>query len=363
MVLVLLDVLDVLVEKVRRVHRSALGFGVKLCTEDGARGVNDALVGLVVQVGEVLPPLTRQRGRVDGVSVVLGGDVTLAGGEVERWDVVGTVAVLELDGLGAGSEGNQLVAHTDTHDRDLGGLKQLAEVVDGGRAVSGVTWTVRDEDTVEVVGDLVDGVVEGEASDAGTAGDEAAKDVLLDTAVDQSNVHVTERRADVEGSLGRNTADQVDGLGVDVGLVLVGIILLTHSDAGQRRTLLTEVCHNLTSVHTRDGGNTFASAPLGQRLDGSPVAVPQSIVLDNDTRGLDVRRLKESEQAVLIAGGGWHAVVANEGLGEDKNLSTVGGIRHGFGVADQRGGEDGLARDVGFGAKRLARKDGAILHG
>lgn len=122
--------------------------------------------------------------------MVLRGNVALAGREVESRDIVGTVAVLELYGLGAGGESDELVTHAYAHDGDLGSLEQLAKVIHGRCAVSGITWAVGDEDTVKVVGDLVDGVVEGEASDTGTTRDQAAKNVLLDTAIDQSNVHV-----------------------------------------------------------------------------------------------------------------------------------------------------------------------------
>jgi hypothetical protein len=362
-VLVPLHIINVLVKQVGRVHGSALCFGVELRAEDRARGVNEALVGLVVQVGKVLLPLAAESSRVNSVSVVLRSDVALSSGEIQSGDVVGTVAVLELDGLSSGSESDELVTHAYAHHGDLGSLEQLAEVVHGGSAVSGVTGTVRDENTVEVVGDLVNGVVEGEASNARASGDEAAKDVLLDTTVDQRNVHVSKRRADVEGSLSGHTADQVDGLRINVGLVLVGIVLLTDGDTSKGRTLLTEVCHNLTRVDTGDGGDTLASAPLGEGLDGSPVAVLQGIVLDNDARSLDVGRLKVSEQAVLIAGGRGDAVVADQGLGEDENLSTVGRIGHGFRVSDERGGENCLAGDVGFGAERLARENRAILSG
>ena len=235
---------------------------MELGTEDGTRVVDQTLIGLVVEVGEVLPPFAGQGGWVDRVSVVLRSDVALAGGEVESRDVVSTVTVLELDGLCTGSKGDKLVTHTDAHDGDLGGLEQLAEVVDGGGAVGWVTRAVGDEDTVEVVGDLVDGVVEGEASDAGTARDETAKDVLLDTTVDQSYVHVAQGRADVEGSLGRYTTHEVDSLGVDVCLVFISIVFLTDRDTSKRRTLLTEVCYNLTSVNARDGGDTLSSTPL-----------------------------------------------------------------------------------------------------
>lgn len=248
--LVLLDIVNVLVEQVGRVKRTALGFGMELSAEDGSGDVDQSLVGLVVQVGEVLLPFAGESCGVNGVSVVLRGNVAFARGEVERGDVMGTVTILELDRLCASGESNQLVTHAYTHDGDLGRLKELAEVVNGSCAVSWVTGSVGDEDTIEVVCDLVDGVVKGEAGDACTSGNETAEDVLLDTTIDQSNVHVAEGRADVEGSLGRDTTDQVDGLRIDVGLILIGIVLLTNGDTSQRGTLLTKISNNLSGVDT-----------------------------------------------------------------------------------------------------------------
>ena len=253
LLLVLLHALDVLVEEVGRVEGSTLRLRVELGAENRAGVVDKTLVGLVVQVGEVLPPVSREGGGIDGITVVLGSDVALSGGKVKRRDVVRTVAILELDGLSTGSEGEQLVTHANAHHRNLGGLEQPAEVVHGRGAVSRVTRAVGDENAIEVVGDLVNRVVEGERCNAGAPGDKAAENVLLHTAVDQGDVQVTERRAHVERSLRANTANKVDGLGVNVGLVLVGIILLADGDASQRRTLLTEVGDDLTGVHTGNG--------------------------------------------------------------------------------------------------------------
>ena len=64
---------------------------------------------------------------------------------------------------------------------------------------------------------------------------------------------------------------------------------------------------------------------------------------------------------MLIAGVGGDSVVADQRLGEDEDLSTVGGIGHGLGVSNEGCGEDSLAGDVCFGTKRLAFEDGAVL--
>ena len=64
---------------------------------------------------------------------------------------------------------------------------------------------------------------------------------------------------------------------------------------------------------------------------------------------------------MLVAGGGWHAVVADQWLGEDEDLAAVGGVGHGLWIADQRGGEDGFARDVGLCTEGLAMVDWSVL--
>lgn len=64
---------------------------------------------------------------------------------------------------------------------------------------------------------------------------------------------------------------------------------------------------------------------------------------------------------MLVASIGRHTVVANQRLGENEDLTTVGGIGHGFGVSDERRGEDSFTGDVGFGTKRLSGEDGSIL--
>lgn len=355
------DVLKVLLKEVRAVHWATLGLGVELGREDGAGAVHHSLVAAVVEVDKVLLEVVGQGGGVDGVSVVLGGDVALAGGQVQGGDVVGSVAVLHLDRLGADGHGQKLVAETDSHDGDGRSLHQAGKVVDGLLAVDWVAGAVGDEDTVKVVGNLVDRVVVREDGERSTTADQAAEDVLLDTAVDQSNVEVSVGRLNHEGSLGADTLDQVDLARVDKAFVLIGIVLVANGDPSEGRTLLSEEGDNGSSIDAGNGGNTLASTPIAQTLDGGPVAVLKGDVGDNNTSTLNVRRLKVLQKVVLVTLTGGNAVVANQGLGEDEDLATVRGVGHGFGVADERSGEDGLARDVSVGAKGLASENGAIL--
>lgn len=143
------------------------------------------------------------------------------------------VSVLELDGSGTCCEGKELMAETDTHDWNLGGFHEAAQVIDCFLAMCWVTGTVRDEDAVEVVGDFVDWEVIWEDCGARSSADQASQDVLLDTAVDDCHVHISVLGADVEWSLGADFLDQVNLLGVDESLILIGIVFLSNGDSSQ----------------------------------------------------------------------------------------------------------------------------------
>jgi hypothetical protein len=167
----------------------------------------------------------------------------------------------------------------------------------------------------------------------------------------------------VEGLLGRHFGDEVDLLGIDERLVLVRIVLLADGDACQRAALLSQVGDDGTRVDAGDGGDALARAPLSQRLHGGPVRVLLGMVGDNDSGGLDVRGFKVLQQAGIVTGiTGGDSVVADERLGEDQDLAAVGGVGHGLGVADERGGEDGFAGDGLAGAERGAVVDGTSLY-
>jgi len=164
-----------------------------------------------------------------------------------------------------------------------------------------------------------------------------------------------------EGSLGGDTLDQVDLAGINETLILVGIVLFSNGDPSQGRALLSEVGDNGAGINARDGGNSLSGAPLAKTLDGSPMAVVDSDIGDNDTSTLNVGGLEVLEKVILVSDGGGNAIVANQGLSEDEDLASVGGVGHGLGVANKRGGEDGLTRDVGIGAESLALENRTVL--
>lgn len=53
------------------------------------------------------------------------------------------------------------------------------------------SWSIGDEDTVKVLADVLDGVVERQTCHRGTSGNETSNDVLLNTAINDCDVQIT----------------------------------------------------------------------------------------------------------------------------------------------------------------------------
>ena len=64
-----------------------------LIPEERFGGMNDALVGLVIGVGEEWAPAIRQSAGIHSKAMVLGGDVAAQAVFIHAWLVVATIAV------------------------------------------------------------------------------------------------------------------------------------------------------------------------------------------------------------------------------------------------------------------------------
>lgn len=74
----------------------------------------------------------------------------------------------------------------------------------------------------------LNGEIVGECSNRSSPADKRTKDILLRPAVKHSDVQVSLGGANVEGGLGADAFYKVDLLGVNEGLVLVGVIFLSN---------------------------------------------------------------------------------------------------------------------------------------
>ena len=254
------------------------------------------------------------------------------------------------------------MAQADTHDGDLRGLHEHLQVVHSGLAVRWVSRAIGDKDTIVVIGHLLNLEIIREDRNTGSTADQASENVLLDTTINQSDVVLGVVRLDNEGGFRANLLDKVNLARIDETLVFVGIVLITNRDSGQGGSLLSEVSDNGTGVNARDGGNAFSGTPCAEALNSSPMTILLGDVGDNHTSTLDMRRLEVPQEVPFVTLRGRHAIVSNQWLREDQDLSSVGRVGHRLRVAYKGSGEDGFAGNVGVGTESSSLEYGSVLH-
>ena len=237
--------------------------------------------------------------------------------------------------LETGGHADDLMAHADSKHGLVPFLERLAEMHCSLHAVVRVSRAVAEEETIELVTDIVEVVVPRQDSDSGTTTDKRAKDVRLCAEVEHGDLHVTSgvqlvRR--LRGDLG----DKVLCRRIPVLLSLgrgkrrVG----ANGKAAEGRALVPKKGGDGTCVDASDARDVVPLAPRSDRFDGGVVRELLCDVGDHDGAALDVLRL-ENDTYVLIVDRSLvvgDTVISNEGSGEDKDLTTVGGIGHRLGI-------------------------------
>ncbi|KAI6769203.1 hypothetical protein HG531_010307 [Fusarium graminearum] len=179
------------IEEELGVARTGSALGVELHTEVRLLSVVDTLVAAVVGVDEKLLPAVGQAVGIDGETVVLRSDVTLASDHAGARNVVASVTELHLLGGGTSSTGEELVTQADTKDGDLVLLEDGSDVLDGVLEDGGVTGTVGEEETIEFVNGAGNIVVPGADKDFDTTLEEAPQLVELHTDIEAQNTDST----------------------------------------------------------------------------------------------------------------------------------------------------------------------------
>src|SRR5437870_5541999 len=111
-----MDGRDELIEQKAGVNRARCRFRMELHAQEWPLAVPYAFVRAVVEILEPRRPARGQRPLVHGMTVVLGRDVAARRAHHGARLVLAAVSELELVGVGAGSERQDLVTEADAED-------------------------------------------------------------------------------------------------------------------------------------------------------------------------------------------------------------------------------------------------------
>lgn len=193
------------------------------------KGERNTFIAGVVEIDEVLFPVTWEGRCVDRVAMVLARYMASSCCKIQGWNVTAdgffflertrsskhtwsfnllrTIAIFEFDCLGTRGKTEQLVAEADPKDWDLRRCHQFLQRINRVLAMGRVARSIRDEDAVEVVGNFLNGIIVWKGRHACSPADQAAENVFLNPAVDDRNMDISIGGVDVEGGLGADLAN------------------------------------------------------------------------------------------------------------------------------------------------------------
>src|SRR5258706_8607482 len=137
------------VEQITHLMRARAGLGVPLETECGFVGARDALAGAIEQGFMGDANIGRQRGFIDRETVILAGDIHLAGIDILYRVISAVMAEFHLDGPGTRRQAKQLMTEANSKYRQvfrnqfLNGPNRLITGL-------GVAGAVRQEDAIRL---------------------------------------------------------------------------------------------------------------------------------------------------------------------------------------------------------------------
>ncbi|KAH3666829.1 hypothetical protein OGAPHI_003278 [Ogataea philodendri] len=305
-------------------------FWVELNREERLLGVVNTFVRTVVGVDKQFFPSSTQSIDVDGVTVVLGGDVTSTGdgGYTKDW----SLWVLE------------------------GSLQFLNNVLHDRR----ISRTIGDEQTVIFFfGEIV---IPWNNLQGNSAVDETPDLVVLHTNINSNDLDDFSvwtklgkvlRRIVHDRLLGRHLGNQVLGIRVDplrnieVGLPrtdLQALInagsLLLQTKSTQSGTVLSQLLGQSSGIDTVDCRNSLRLEPLSQRRLGKIMRVLLGVMSNNQTSNMDLvglkvfrKRLNHLIHQITV----WNTVVTHQWIRDHQNLSLIRWISDGFRITHHTG--------------------------
>mmetsp|Transcript_14658 Transcript_14658/g.31278 ORF Transcript_14658/g.31278 Transcript_14658/m.31278 type:complete len:440 (-) Transcript_14658:504-1823(-) len=264
-----------------------LVLGMELSREVRTRFVDESLVTVVVEVGEQFLVVIAQGGGVNVIPVILRGDVTLPSCVVDHWLILPTVAERKLLRLTSCRNTQQLISQTNTEDRlhlALRNANSLLQLLDRLLTVRGISRSVREEDSIELVHVSREGMVPRHDSELDSPINHKSDHIVLHSAVHSHDFDGIARSVHFR-LLDTHFSDQ---------MTIVGVLprgrrrcIQIHLNASNHGTLFANLFREHARVDVAKTGNSLFLEPVAEGRRGLPVGVMMGVILHDKARCVD----------------------------------------------------------------------------
>ncbi|OPZ67029.1 MAG: hypothetical protein BWY83_02723 [bacterium ADurb.Bin478] len=244
------------------------------------------------------------------------------------------MAEFQFVGVGAGGQGQDLIAETDAHQRFFP-LHHFAHDLDGLAAHLGIAGPVGDEHAVVfLIGEIV---IPRNSTHAQPPRRQTADNVILAAAIDQHHFFFT--LAVFHRFCDADLLHQVDFVRI-IKVLFIG----EKNDPPQHRPFIAQSLGQHARIDAVQRRRLVADQPIGQASLRVPVAVFKRVFGDDQALDVNPVGFEIFIQPVLKNASG-HAIVADQGIGEHQDLSVIGWIGKALRITHHAGIEHHLSGD------------------
>ena len=133
-------------------------------------------------------------------------------------------------------------------------------------------------------------------------------------------------------------------------------LLIANDHPPHHHTTFAQAHRQAARIYSGDGRHLFTAQPLRQRLLRVPVRISLTVVGHNHCLYMYAAALHPCRQPVALQSYRWHAIVANQRIGEHEHLTGITGVGKTLRIACHGGIEHHFTRYVFLGAKRPAQE-------
>src|SRR5574344_1743480 len=277
----------------------------------------DTFIRTVVHVNKQFIPITSKSLCVNSITMVLTCDITLLCTNKTNRLIMTTMTILKFIYISTCSLCQQLVTHTDTTDWLRAYTHLLSYYVDSIRANIWITRTISKEKSIILHISIV--IVPRNSHYLYTTFDKTSYNICLNTTINK-NDFLSGTFIISDNILTRDSINKIHAFIISFWNI---VWLIIKNDFTHHYTMFTQNFCKFPGVDTRYAWNMFTFKPVSKTFNSIPMTILLAIIINNNSRSINLITLHESWNAITFNCERRHTVISNKRISQRHKLSCI----------------------------------------